>query len=55
MYHIKLRHKGLPPVEVGSRMYFADALDFAYFHREFVNCDMLIYYNSKLIASIIYD
>ena len=53
MYYVMLHPHGLDPVEVASRMYFNDALDYVYFTRQYLDCDMLIYHRGSLIASIL--
>ena len=53
MYYVMLHPNGLTPVEVASRMFFNDALDYVYFTRKYLDCDMLIYHGRSLIASIL--
>lgn len=52
MYTVILGLNDLPPFKLGSRMYFKDALDFAYYHREYFNCDTYIFHGRTLVASI---
>ena len=55
MYRIMMCTKGLPPIEISSRMYFRDAIDYAYFNKEYIDCDFLIYKGKTLIAALMSD